>query len=229
MRWLLRPALGLAFVPLVWACGARTQLLAPTDAGVSLATDGCTTHCSADLHEVLDCRGNVLLTCPADEGCDGTGCSPACLAAQHNQTTVGCEYYAVDPDADPPSAWARASRRAFVANTWTTPVALEVDRDGQTFDLSGFARLPSGNGQSLSYQPLANGVLEPGQVAILFLARLSREFQLIDCPDGISPAVTSTDAAIHGTGRGHAISTSRRVRASSPRTTSSRTEVGRAP
>src|SRR5271170_3536970 len=34
---------------------------------------GCGDHCSADLHSVLDCHNNVLLTCPPSEGCGPGG------------------------------------------------------------------------------------------------------------------------------------------------------------
>ncbi len=195
-------------------CGARTPLLAPGDAGhvdasvdasvdapidVEPLGDACTTHCSADLHDVLDCNGNVLITCAANEGCDGTGCSAACQAAQINQSTVGCEYYAIDPDII--SLGVGACFAAFVANTWTTPVTIGVDRAGFQFDLSGFARIPTGSGKALTYAPLVNGTLQPGEVAILFLARHGT--LLTSCPDGVAPAVSS-DPAIHGTGLGHA-------------------------
>lgn len=39
--------------------------------------------CSSDLRTQVDCEGNVLVTCPADQGCDGNSgaCVPACQAA----------------------------------------------------------------------------------------------------------------------------------------------------
>ena len=204
----------LGVVGVVIACGARTGLLAP-DAGpppvdaadvfdapvdVELSGDACTTHCSPDLHEVLDCHGNVLQTCAADQGCNGTGCSEACLAAQANQSTVGCEFYTIDPDVI--DMGQGACFAAFVANTWTTPVTLAVDRNATTFDPAAIARVPSGSGKSLAYGPLPNGVIAPGDVAILFLARFGDK--VTSCPAGITPAVTAVDAAVHGTGRGHA-------------------------
>ncbi len=189
---------------MVLACGARTGLLAPdNDAGVHHdAGDAstCGTHCSADLHEVLDCNGKVVQVCDENQGCDGTGCSEACLAAQAHMSTVGCEYYAIDPDVIADGIGACFA--AFVANTWTSPVTVGVDRGGTTFDPALFARVPSGAGQSITYAPLTNGQLQPGQVAILFLARSGAT--LTSCPSGITPAVTVEDAAIHGTGLGHA-------------------------
>jgi hypothetical protein len=46
------------------------------------------------------------------------------------------------------------------------------------------------------------GVLQPNQVAILFLARFGST--LTNCPAGITPAYTTTDASTHGTGYGEA-------------------------
>ena len=206
-----------AFVGCLVACGARTPLLEPPDSSVADSSvvdakivdvadepektgDACTTHCSADLHEVLDCNGNVVQTCNPDQGCNGTGCSEACLAAQQNQSTVGCEYYAVDPDVI--DMGVGACFAVFVANTWTTPVAIAVDRNATTFDPAVFGRIPAGSGKTLSYAPMPNGVIAPGEVAILFLARFGNK--ITSCPDGVTPAVTSVDAAVHGTGRGHA-------------------------
>lgn len=157
--------------------------------------------CSADLHNVLDCNGNVITTCPSDMGCGAGGvCVPACQSAQDNQSTIGCDYYAVDPEIIADGAGACFA--AFIANTWTSPVSINVERAGQSFPVDSFARIPSGTGQSLTYSPLSGGMLQPGEVAILFLARFG--FTLTDCPAGIPPAYTATDAAVHGTGRGDA-------------------------
>jgi len=201
----------IAFV-FIAACGSRTPLLAPeTDASViedasshgdGPITDACTTHCSDDLHQVLDCHGNVVQDCPDNQGCDGTGCSEACFAAEQHQSTIGCEYYAINPDSIDNGLGGCFA--VFVANTWTTPVAIGVDRDGTIFDPSTFARLPQGSGQSLKYKPLGGDVLQPGEVAILFLAHTDQQgSDGVACPKGIAPA-TQVDPAVHGTGRGHA-------------------------
>src|SRR5262249_45478507 len=69
-------------------------------------------------------------------------------------------------------------------------------------DVASAARIPSGSGKSITYAPLPNGQLPPGQVAIVFLARSGTK--LTSCPAGVTPAYTTTDAAIHGTGIGAA-------------------------
>jgi hypothetical protein len=66
--------------------------------------------CSADLHDIIDCDGNVVETCPPDQGCSADGCVPACESAAANQSTIGCDYFVMGPDAIP-EAVGRVSRR----------------------------------------------------------------------------------------------------------------------
>jgi len=160
----------------------------------------CGLHCSADLHDVLDCNNNVVTTCSADQGCGGSSCVAACDAAKANKSSVGCDYYSIDPDIIDEGTGACFA--AYIANTWNAPVSLTVTWGTQTLDVSQIARIPSGNGQSITYSALTNGQLQPGEVAILFLARYGSV--LTSCPTGITPGVTSVDAATHGTGIGTA-------------------------
>ena len=96
---------------------------------------------------------------------------------------------------------------AYIANTWMSELEVKVQRDGQSFDVSSFARIPSGTGMGITYAPLPNGKIPPGQVAILFLSHALNG--QVPCPDGVGVAV-SEDTSIHDTGLGHAfhISTS---------------------
>jgi len=51
--------------------------------------------CSADLHSIVDCDGNLLKECPPDQGCAPGGvCTTPCEAAQANKSTLGCEFTA---------------------------------------------------------------------------------------------------------------------------------------
>jgi hypothetical protein len=105
----------------------------------------------------------------------------------------------------------RPGPRRAGANTWTAPIDVTVDRGGTTFDVSKFARIPSGTGKNLTYAPLTNGQIQPGEVAILFLAHVTPTDNAnfdIPCPAGdqtnpIVPAFDG-DAAVHGTGYGQA-------------------------
>jgi len=147
----------------------------------------------------------VLKTCPPDQGCGPNGtCVPACDSATANKSTIGCEYFSVDPDIIKEAAG--ACYAAYIANTWDAPVTIGVERDGTVYDPTQFARIPSGTGLNLTYAPLTNGQLAPGEVAILFLAHLTptdNPLADVPCPTGINPAIND-DVAIHGTGLGHA-------------------------
>src|ERR1700761_6163538 len=55
--------------------------------------NGCGTSCSADLKSVMDCNGNVVMTCPNGQGCGKNGCEDPCQAAVDNQSTIGCDFY----------------------------------------------------------------------------------------------------------------------------------------
>ncbi|HVV87398.1 MAG TPA: IgGFc-binding protein [Kofleriaceae bacterium] len=166
--------------------------------------------CTADLTGVVDCDGNVT-TCPDDQACSAaTGdCQNPCDAAEANHSSVGCEYYAVDMDAamGPPQD---ACYTVFVANVSRAPVHLNVEWNGQPIDLARWARLPAGQGQGLTYgafDPAAG--LEPGKVAILFLAAAPNGLPPelggnVPCPSAVGGAAIGTQAQISGTGKGKA-------------------------
>jgi hypothetical protein len=145
-----------------------------SDGGGLVHMSACETnelHCSSDLHAVVDCEGTPVQTCPPDQGCARGACVPACESAVANQSSVGCDYYSypIDDTGTVGSCFA-----VFVANTWNVPVSLAVERAHTTLDVSAFARIPSGSGKAIRYTSLPEGRLPPGQVAILFLADLSR-------------------------------------------------------
>ncbi|MCA9299628.1 MAG: IgGFc-binding protein, partial [Phycisphaerales bacterium] len=173
--------------------------------GGDIDLDACAgAHCSADLHTLVDCSGNVVMTCPDDQGCSGTSCVPACASASDNKSTFGCDYYAIGPDIIFDGAGACFA--AFVVNTWTTPVGVTVDYEGQQLDVTKFAYIPSGSGASIQYKPLTTGQIPPGEVAILFLNRFGfNPLGLVtDCPLGVTPAIVTKDTAPHGTTLGSA-------------------------
>ncbi len=146
----------------------------------------CGPKCSPDLHDVLGCYGDVVETCPDDLGCgpDGT-CIPACEAADALASTLGCEYYAQ------PVVF--GCYAVAVANTWKTPVTLNVEQGGTTLDVTNFARIASGNGQAITYQPLPGGVLPPQEVALLFLT----DSTAFPCPAGVTAPAINAIARFH--------------------------------
>jgi hypothetical protein len=176
--------------------------------GGMIDTDGgCTigNRCSADLRSVIDCNGNVVLTCPEGQGCVAGSCGGGpCESAKQNKTSVGCDYYVVDPDITFDGKGGCFA--AFVVNTWSSPVDLSVDYKGATLDPNNFTYIPSGTGPAIKYTPLTNAQIPAGQVAILFLNRfgMSPLGLNTNCPKGVVPAVNTADAAKHGTGFGSA-------------------------
>ena len=145
-------------------------------------------------------------------------------ARADNKSTIGCDYYAVDPDAIcRAQGWCFA---AYIANTWDVAGHDHRRVRRQPLEHGEFARIPSGNGQRITYAPLTNGQLPPNQVAILFLSQTARQ-PGHRVPAGITPGFTTADAAAHGTGSATR-STSRRPRPSS-RTTSIRTAAASSP
>ena len=207
----------IALVSLLGCGGSKTEFCdpgsvcddggAPGEEGgsfedVSLNTDGgpgeagsCGYTCSSDLHQVLDCNNNVVMTCPADKGCapDGT-CVAACDSAKQNKSSVGCDYFAQNP----PFFSGGSCFAAFIANTWGSPVKVSVDRGGQTFNVSTFGYLSSGNGQNITYTPITNGQIPAGQVGLLMLNKDGGN----GCPNGLATATTG--ASFVGTGKAQA-------------------------
>ncbi len=179
--------------------------------GEAGANPGCGLKCSADLHDVVDCNGNVVTQCPPDQGCGGTTCVDACASADANKSTFGCEFYAVDPDVisiTPGQAGAPqgACFAMYLANTWTSPVNITADWAGQPVDVATAAVIPNGTGTALTYQALGGTALQPGQVAILFLSQAPNEASPepelnFTCPAGVKPAFAQ-DGAVHGTAMG---------------------------
>jgi hypothetical protein len=145
-------------------------------------------------------------------GSGATAGTPEC-DDNDQKTSSGCDYYALMPDI---SFDAKGGcYAAFVVNPWDIDVTVSVEYDGQSLDASTFGYIPSGSGPSIQYAPLAGSVIPPGQIAILFLNRFgSSPLGLnTNCPPGITPAISTFDAAPHGTGFGSAfhISTTKRV------------------
>jgi hypothetical protein len=136
-------------------------------------------------------------------GGTNTGGSTSCDGADQ-KTSSGCDYYALMPDILFDAAG--GCYAAYVVNPWDFDVSVFVDYNGQNLDASTFGYIPNGSGLTMNYAPLVNGIIPAGQVAILFLNRFG--FSPLglntDCPAGITPAISSFDAAPHGTTVGNA-------------------------
>jgi hypothetical protein len=159
-------------------------------------------------------------SCGGDAGGIETGdacaasCVNPCRDTLGQNTSNGCEFYAVEMDLTAESHG--ACYAVFVVNQWQTgqPAKLQVDLGGVTLPIEQFARIPSGTGTNIVYAPFNEAVgLQQNEVAILFLSRDPNATPdgtvpfdpgpLANCPPGVVPAL-STDGAIHGTGIGTA-------------------------
>lgn len=203
----------LALVPL--ACGtsregyddSRPQFPEPAEpeAGTTLPECVGKVRCSRDLRSVVDgCDESVVITtCASDEGCSGTRCVPACDAAASNGSSLGCEFATL-----PPSRFSDTSGScfaSFLANTWPTPIRIDADYAGTPLDLRDSIRVVRTEGENVTYEPFS-GELQPGDVAIVFLAQSPTAIgtdpsHWIACPAGVTPAV-SADTSVAGTSRG---------------------------
>jgi hypothetical protein len=175
-----------------------SQLTPPAfEAGIS--EGGCSVaHCSQDLHQVIDCNGNVLKTCSPDEACGAGGnCVSACQGAIDNQSAVGCDFYAVTPAPD--STAADSCYAVLLANTWTAPIDVTVTYAGtQLSGGIGYQVLPDG-----SLTTLTNNQLLPNQVGAYFLsAKNSNRAFWTNCPG--TAGITQSFTAVDDTGIGHA-------------------------
>jgi hypothetical protein len=161
--------------------------------GVGGAGPGCPFRCALDFHSVVDCEGRTVETCEGQSGCSiGTAtCVNACLATIENGQSVGCEYFATYMDQIEPNG----CFAAFVANTWNTPAHITVDWGGAELPVEAFARIPTGSGAALAYEPFdAAAGIAPGEVVVLFLSGPKGDAGL-GCP--VSSAITS-DVMLYG-------------------------------
>jgi hypothetical protein len=192
------------------------------------ASPGCNT-CSTDLHQVLDCSQppKVITTCPDDQACGANGkCVTPCESAALNQSSIGCNYYAVPLHVyDSPLADAHNDPEhqgginsidgscfaAFVANTWNTPMKVTLDWKGTQIDATPFTYSLVWGSTALTYKPIPPTGIPANNIAIVFLSELKRTVTpgffnpQILCPSTVKAAITTEDVALHGTGIGHAI------------------------
>jgi hypothetical protein len=159
--------------------------------------------CSADLHSIVDCEGNVIQTCPADQGCaPGGACVPACESAELNKSTIGCDFYSVTP-----AVIGEARGGCFavmVANTWTAPVTVTAEYGGQTVDVGQHLYVPQSQDGAIIYEPVPDGQLPAGELGILFLSKYeSGDVYQVDCPTSVTHALEQS-TQVDATGIGSA-------------------------
>src|ERR1019366_527404 len=140
-------------------------------------------------------------------------CVNPCLDSLGNDTSNGCEFFAVEMDTTDEAAG--VCYAVFVVNQWKTgePAKIEVSQGSTVLPIQQFARIPSGTGTGITYGAYDPSVgLPTNQIAILFLSRdpagpsdpiPTDPRALANCPPGVQPAIAA-DASLHGTGIGKA-------------------------
>ena len=156
--------------------------------------------CSPDLKQVIDSSGNVLMTCPPDQGCAGGQCVPACQAAAASQGNVGCDFVMSTPNFY--AGIAPPCFAAFVTNNWDEAAQITVTRGGTNYDVSQFGRIASTDPNPATWPPIPSTGVPPGQVGVLFLSADPASFNAtsLDCP--VTPAVHTTNGTAIWSGDG---------------------------
>ncbi len=173
--------------------------------------------CSSDLHNVLDGNGNVIATCPDDQGCAAGVCVPACQAAAASQGSVGCDFVVATPsfyDTDRPPCFAM-----FLANNWPENTTITISRGGTSYDPTMFGRVPDGTATVANWPAISSTGIASSSVGVVFLSSDPNSINngtMITCP--ITPAVSaSTGSAVwSGTASSTGIGTSFHVTTSFP-------------
>jgi hypothetical protein len=173
------------------------------------------TSCSSDLHDVLDDQGNVVSTCPDDQGCAAGACVPACDAAAASQGSVGCDFVVATPSFNyynAPPCFA-----VFLANNWPKDATVTISRGGQTFDATMFGRVPDGTANAAAWPSVPSTGISSSNVGVFFLGSDPTSQNIgysLACP--VTPAVSTTGgsaiysgaAGATGTGQAFHITTS---------------------
>ncbi len=173
--------------------------------------------CTGDLRQVLDKNGDVIATCPPDEGCAGGQCVAACVAAGAGHGSIGCDYVVPTPsffDNTAPPCFAM-----FIANSWPAAATIQVDVGGQLYDVTQFGRIAQAGVAETSWAPVPTTGVPPGEVAVLFLSDDPHAYNAghaLICP--ITPAIrqaggtalpgSGTQSQITGRGQSWHVSTS---------------------
>ena len=193
------------------ACSPARRAPSGDDAGMngSGSDAGTGSYCSSDLHDVVDDQGNIVATCPADQGCANGQCVPACMAAAASQGSVGCDFVVATPSFFPnitPPCFA-----VFLANNWPLDATITIDRDGHSYSATTYGRVPDGTANAAAWPALAGNAIATNGVAVLFLSSDPDSHNLatpMTCP--VAPAIGSVGGtAIYSgvraaTGRGTA-------------------------
>jgi len=153
--------------------------------------------CSGDLRSVVDEHGNVVSTCPDDQGCSSGACIAACAAAAASHGSLGCDFWISTPVTyDVEGGQKQPCFGMFLANAWPSAANLTVSLDGTTYDPTVFGAIPSQTAPPAQWPALtAQGVPVDG-VAVLYLSGAPGVGFVEDPTDILScPQMTATGNA----------------------------------
>ncbi len=191
---------------LAMGCAPRTKKYVPNrDGGAPDSGVVDPPKCTDDPQDV-DLNGKLFL-CPPEAECIEGQCVPACDAAAQQKGATGCDFWAPDPpfyNNGFGGGFDGACYAVFLANARGTPAQITVTRNGQTYNVSDFGRIPKGVGPKATYEPIPAQGLPPNEVAVLFLSHkpgVKNGASSLECP--VKPAILQ-DAAVSGGGRGKA-------------------------
>src|SRR5262249_51525063 len=145
----------------------------------------------------LDGQGNVVMTCPVDQGCADGACVPACTAAAASQGSVGCDFVVATPSfytTITPPCFA-----VFLANNWGTDAAITIEPAVQSYSATPFGRVPTGPTNAASWPAVVGNAVDSAGVAVLFLSSDPHSINLanpLTCP--ITPAINAGTAVYSG-------------------------------
>jgi hypothetical protein len=160
--------------------------------------------CSADLRSVVDANGNIVSTCPPDQGCAGGQCIAACAAAAASHGSLGCDFWLSTPVITDRDALGQGQPcfAVSMANTWPLPAAITVTRAGMTYDATKFGYVPSQTPPAAWPALTAQGI-PVDDVAVLYLSGAPgvsyvETGEVASCPQ---PTATGTATMPSGTDR----------------------------
>jgi hypothetical protein len=160
--------------------------------------------CSADLRSIVDASGNVVMTCPVDQGCAAGQCVPACQAAAASHGSLGCDFWVPTPVTyDVEAGQKQPCFAMFVANTWPMNATLTVSRGKTTYDVTLFGHVPDPTMLPPQWPAVSASGLPVDEVAVLYLSSdpdpvfVEDSTVVLGCP---SPTATGAATELVGPG-----------------------------
>lgn len=111
--------------------------------------------------------GATVERCGPGDRCSWGACVDACLWADRHGAFSGCDFLFTPPNLL--TIGVGECFAATVVNTSSVPTKLELAFGGEDLDVRDFAYTPRWHEDTLAYVPLADGILAPGELVLLFL------------------------------------------------------------